>query len=120
MIYRRLDDNGDFILGGGDSEFLSDVEAVAQAIITRIKLLQQEWWENLIEGTPLWQRILGSPAGEASIKAIDSILIKRIIDTQKVNEVKSYESSFDPQTRKYTFQATVNTEYGIVEIEEVL
>lgn len=120
MIYRRLDENGDFVLGGGDREFLSGAPAVAQAIITRIKLLQQEWWENLLEGTPLWQRILGSPVGDKAKKVIDGIILNRIKDTPGVNTIEGYDSTFNPNTREYHFMATVNTEFGLTQLEEVL
>lgn len=120
MIYRRLDSNGDYIIGGGVNEFLSGVEAVAQAIITRIKLLKEEWWENLDEGTPLWQSILGQVAGDKAKKTIDTILLKRIQNTKGVNSLESYDSTFDPQTRNYSFSAVVNTDYGTTTVSEVL
>ena len=117
MIYRSLS-SGDYFLGGGVGEFLSGVEAVAQAIITRIKLLKNEWWEDLEDGTPLWQSILGHAEGD--IKVVDEIILKRISRTVGVKDITEYDSSFDTQTRKYSFKATVDTNYGSVTVEESL
>lgn len=117
MIYRKLNNN-DYSLGGGSSDFLSGVEAVAQAIITRINLLKNEWWENLNDGTPLWQQVLGASGKE--IKVIDKIFIDRIKGTQGVSSIESYESTFDTNTRKYSFVATVNTQYGTTTVEDTL
>lgn len=114
MIYRKLKD-GDYFLGGGSEGFLSGVEAVAQAIMTRLKLLKNEWWENLNDGLPLWQQILG--ASGKNIKLIDKLFLTRIKETPGVKETYNYESTFDPNTRKYSFSVTVNTEYGTTSLE---
>ena len=41
MKYRRMDENGDYIFGLNEQGFLKDNEAVAQAILTKIKLLKR-------------------------------------------------------------------------------
>ena len=38
MRYRKLDANGDYTFGSGSSCFISDHDAVVQAIVTRLKL----------------------------------------------------------------------------------
>ena len=117
MIYRRLDDNGDYIFGQGNAEFLSGVEAVAQAIITHIKLLLGEWWEDVDNGTPLWQSILGTPGTESNLLSIDNIIKDRIMSTQLngenlISTIDSYERNYDPSTRSYSFIAEVTTIYS--------
>ena len=117
MRYRSLK-NGDYFFGGGNNEFLSGVEAVSQAIITRIKLLLNEWWENLNEGTPLWENILGNSGKD--IELVDKIILSRILGTEGVLQVKDYESSFNSETRAYSFKATVDTIYGESILKEAL
>ena len=117
MIYRDFSQK-DYFIGGGTNEFLQGVEAVAQAIVTRIKLLKEEWWENLDDGTPLWQNILGH--SEGNIKLVDEIILKRISGTQGVKDILEYESNFNPSTRGYNFRALVDTNYGSTVIEESL
>lgn len=114
MIYRRLEDN-DYSFGQGSNGFLSQVEAVAQAIVTRLKLLKNEWWENLNEGTPLWQQVLGAHIKD--MKIVDKIFLTRVKGTKGVKSVTDYQSSFNSDTRHYEFQCTVDTEYGQTTVE---
>lgn len=114
MIYRRLDDNGDFVLGQGRGEFYSGVEAVAQAVVTHIKLLLGEWWEDVDNGTPLWQSMLGSPGSEENLNSVDNIIKDRILstklnDTNLITSIDSYERIYSSSTRKYSFEAQVTT-----------
>jgi hypothetical protein len=110
LIYRRLDSNGDYTFGQSKQNFLSDINAVAQAILTRLRLLKGEWWEDTTEGLPLFQQILGTRG--TNKKVVDSLIRSRILDTTGVSGIETYESTFDGETRAYTFTATVNTDYG--------
>ena len=66
MIYRRLDADYDYTFGQGKQDFVSGVDAVAQAIYTRLFLLFGEWWEDQKDGLPLWQSIIGVPGSPNS------------------------------------------------------
>lgn len=114
MIYRRLDADGDYTFGQGQQNFLSGVDAVAQAILTRLKLLYGEWWENQTDGLPQWQKILGVTG--KNIRAVDGIIRERIVGTANVTSLASFTSDFDSETRVYTFTAVVNTAYGQVTV----
>jgi hypothetical protein len=116
MIYRRLDSNGDYILGSGHQTFVSGVDAVRQAIYTRLKLLLEEWWEDRDDGLPLFQSILGARVN--SQQAIDTIIRDRIRGTTDVTDVFDFTSTFDVQTRTYRFQCQVDTAYGEIAIDE--
>lgn len=110
MIYRRLDENWDYCFGRGKKDYLTDLDAVAQAIKSRLLLLYGEWWEDLAEGLPLFEQIIGGPATPSNKNAIDIIIRDRIADTQGVLSVVSFESSF--ADRAYKFTAYVETIYG--------
>lgn len=117
MIYRRLSTDGDYVLGAGNSTFLSGTEATAQAIVTRIKLLWGEWWENINMGTPLWQSILGTPGSDSNLKSIDNILRSRILslklgNTNLIKSIDEYSHEYNHATRSYLFKATVTTIYN--------
>lgn len=113
MIYRRLDINGDYTFGQGGYNFVKDSEAVSQAIQTRILLLYEEWWENLEEGTPLFQNILNQRNTQAGKNAVDIIIKDRILTTQGVIQITDFESSFDTN-KTYTANLSVDTVYGEV------
>lgn len=117
MIYRRLDENGDYVIGRGAGNFYSGVEAVSQAIITHLKLLYGEWWEDVNNGTPLWQSILGKVGSEDNLTSVDNIIKSRILSTNLngtnlVNSIDSFERNYDVENRKYTFKAEVTTIYS--------
>ena len=109
MRYRRLIDN-DYSFGRGRQDFLTDIEAVAQAIKTRLLLLYAEWWEDLEDGLPLWQKIIGVPGNAENIAAIDIVIRSRIEGTAHVQQVLSYYSAYENRT--YTFHCLVQTDYG--------
>lgn len=112
MIYRRLDVNGDYVFGRGKHDYVSGVEAVAQAIKTRLLLLYQEWWEDKEDGLPLFERILGASGNTNNIKAVDYIFKERIQNTTGVLSLLGYDSYYDNNNRKYIFIASVETLYG--------
>ena len=117
LKYRRLDENGDYIFGHSNYDFLEDIEAVAQAIYTKIKLLQGEWWEDVQSGTPLFQSMLGGKVTNNTKDALDLIIRDRILEVDGVNYLQDFESSIDSVKRTYTFKTTVNTIYG--ELQEL-
>jgi hypothetical protein len=108
MKYRRLDSNGDYIFGGGLNDFVQDAYAVAQAIKTKLCLLKGEWWENLDEGLPLFQSILGAPGGQKS--SIDLLYQQRILSVPNVKNIEQVKSSLD--NRVYSFYCVINTTFG--------
>lgn len=117
MIYRQLDNDGDYVLGRGTGEFLKGPEAVAQAIVTNLKLLLGEWWEDVNNGLPLWQSILGQPGSEVNKTSVDNIIRRRILDTKigntpLISSIDDYSSEYSAQTRNYVFEAVVTTIYS--------
>lgn len=117
MRYRRLDVNGDYTFGQNRLAFLLKTDAVAQAIYTRLKLLLTEWWEDPEDGLPLFQAILGARTNRGT-QAIDLILQKRIRNTTDVTDLYDFTSTFDNETRKYTFQCRVDTVYGEITLNQ--
>jgi hypothetical protein len=122
MKYRRLDSTWDMCFGRGNADYLVDSvenpEAVAQAIKTRMLLFTGEWWMNIRDGLPLWQKILGQRVTNKSI--IDRILVDRIRGLKLPNNIKAItnisntSSTLDGDTRAYSFSCVVDTVYGKV------
>ena len=82
MRYRKLDANGDYTFGSGSSCFISDHDAVVQAIVTRLKLWKYEWWEDLEEGIPM-RDLLGSRDLDLAEREIKD----RVLGTIHVNSL---------------------------------
>jgi hypothetical protein len=98
--------------GNGQNNFISDTEAVAQIIATRLKLFQGEWWENLLDGLPMFQKILGSEGTQRNMQVVIELISRRITETVHVVSISSFTATF--QNRRFGFRATVETEFGTV------
>ena len=110
MKYRRLDGNWDYCFGRNKSDFLTDLEAVAQAIKSRLQLLYAEWWEDTEDGLPLWEQIIAIPGSPNNKDAVDIIIRSRIAETTDVLSVLAFSSTYE--NRKYAFECLVATKYG--------
>lgn len=111
ITYRQLGPNNDPIW----PNFFSDIYAVAQAIQTRLLLFEGEWWESLTEGTPMWQSILGH-GGQGNVAAISLLLQQRILGTPYVTGLTSVAATFNSSTRQFQFAASVQTQFGPVQV----
>lgn len=112
IIYRALGPNNDPQMGHGSVNFLTDIDAVAQAVQTRLNLFQGEWWENIAEGTPMWQSILGGSGKVRQQQAVSLILQQRILGTPFVTGIRNVQFLFNVATRQYSFAAVVETQFG--------
>jgi hypothetical protein len=110
MRYRQLDAKGDYVLGFGQGEFyVNQPEAVAQAVLTRLKLYLGEWFIDITDGTD-W---FGSVLGNNTVSLRDVIIKTRILDTNGVNSILSFNSTFNSSTRSYTANVVIDTIYGV-------
>lgn len=120
ITYRAIDaDTYEPLWGQGQSNFISDIDAVAQAIGTRIRLLQGEWWADLHDGTPLFQSMLGVSGVGKNPSAITLALVARIQGTPFVTGISEITTLFDPPTRAFTFSANVQTQFGVVTLQNI-
>ena len=115
ITVRKVDSvTGEPLCGNGQTNFISDGDAVAQIIGQRLKLFQGEWWEDLADGLPMFQQILGGGGSQRSIELMTQIIAKRITDTIFVTSIASMVSTF--QGRKFVFTALVETQFGTIQI----
>lgn len=117
MRYRRLDVSGDMTFGSQQADFLRNTpETVAQAVITRLKLWLGEWFIDQSEGTPFQQAVLGKHTRNSIEPAIRS----RILETQGVSSIDSFDLSINADERIVTINATISTQYGAAAVQGVL
>ena len=113
MRYRKLDAHGDMVFGHGSKDYYKDqVEAVTQAVLTRLMLWTKEWYLDQEEGTPYQEEILGRGTEASSLRAIQ----ERILNTPGVRRLISFDANQDSQARHATFTIELETDYGEVTI----
>lgn len=95
------------------SNFLTDLNAIAQILKSRLLLLQGEWFESTTDGTPIFQQLLGMPT---SIQAVTLMLRQRILGTPYVSGIVSIDITYAPSGRNFSFAAIVQTQFGTVSL----
>lgn len=109
MRYRRLSPDGDANFGESQADFLRDSpEAVAQAVLTRMRLDIGDFFLDTSEGIDWHNKVLGT--GTAGL--YDIAVRSRILGTQGVLDLSAYSSQRNGGTRSLGIQATVETIYG--------
>ncbi|CAD5276570.1 conserved hypothetical protein [Bosea sp. 62] len=117
MLYRKLDENGDYSFGRGPVDFWRDVpDAVAQSVRTRLHLEQGEWYLDSQEGTPWRTQVLGKRTENTR----DLMIQMRVTETPGVNELVSYSSDLNRETRGFSVGLTIDTIYGPASLVEPL
>jgi hypothetical protein len=113
MIYRQLTDDGDMTIGNKNA-YIEGVEAVRQAVVTRLRQLIYEWWEQLEDGVPYWQKIIA----RRDIAEAVRIIRARIEQTTDVIAILVFEHYWNNETRSLTIRAGIQSVYGEFVIEE--
>lgn len=117
---RALDAHHDPMYGQGQSNFLTDIDAVAQIIQTRLLLLKGEWWANLDDGLPVLQEMLG--VGGAGLNSSPAALAiqQTIAGSPYVTSVSNVQTIYNPTNRSFSFSCTVTTAFGELQVSSAL
>jgi hypothetical protein len=107
MTVRRLQDNGDISTSG--TQFIADIEEVAQTVRTNLKLFLGEYFRDITIGTPWFQQILGK--GQ-ELQVREAAIKRQIIQTRGVSSISSFNTDFDLALRKYSVNAGIITPFG--------
>lgn len=99
MRVRAQDSSGDMTFGQSAQNFLVDSPAaVAQIVETTLRLVLGEWYQDLSQGVPYLQGIVGTHSKATA----DQVLISQITAVDNVTSLTDWDSVIDPVTRKYT------------------
>jgi len=114
MRVRKLDEETGDIVTNGDI-WKRDAEAIAQNIKTRLKLFLGEYFRDITEGVPWFEREDGT-AGilvkGVSQAEVESNLRNRILRTDGVIKILTFGTAYAQQERRFVVEASVLTEYG--------
>lgn len=105
-------DPGDFQLSAsGDEVVLTELRLeVAQRLWVAFNFFLGEWFLNLDEGTPWFQRILGKGVQDRD-RVIRAVLGQVILTTEGVHAITKFSYEVDRQ-RKMSFRFTCSLEDG--------
>jgi len=88
-----------------------------QTLKIRLLFFQGEWYLDIKQGLPFYEKIL---VKNPNLPDIDNIIKAEIIDTPEVQELLSYSSDYDPLLRTYAVRFKVRTDFGISEFNETI
>lgn len=114
ILYLRLDENYDVVFDADAA--LTDLQAVAQAIETRLLLLQGEWWQDLNDGTPMFQDVIGRRASGPGLQVMTLAFSQRVSGTPYVSAVLDVSTNYSYITRAFEFKCTAQTSFGNVQV----
>lgn len=108
FAYLALDSDYDPVFADGTS--LTGVQAVAQAVLTNLKLFYGEWWEDVTIGLPVFQGILGQPTTQRNLSAMSLLVQQTTESTPNVTGVGPIEVKFN--NGQFSFSAEFQTAFG--------
>jgi hypothetical protein len=114
MRYRKEGPGGDYVFGNSTLFLVDTPEAVAQAVMTRLRLYAGEWFLDLREGLDL-NMVLGYGTQVTRDREVQ----QRIIETTGVLRIVSYSSNVE-SNRTFRVTCTIDTIYGPTTISEVI
>jgi len=103
----ELDANGEIVV-------LEDLEALRLKVNERLSLFKGTWLLDVNAGVPYLQDIMKKPV-DPGLAA--SILNNEILKEEEVTSIGEIETDLDPDTRVFTYTATINTIYGTTTAE---
>lgn len=112
-----LSATGDYVMGQGGANYLVDSrEAVAQEVQTTLLVFQGEWFLDVTAGVPWFTQV----AGVGTIPIYDQIIKEAILNVEGVTAIAKYSSTLNRATRSLNVSVTINTQFGITQIEVAL
>lgn len=106
----------DVPLVGGDSQE-EKIAYYRQKLKIRLWFFLGEWFLDTSEGTPFHQSIL---VKNPNIPLIDTLLKSRILETEGVTGLESYESTYDSARRSFRVDFQAQTDAGLVTVSETI
>lgn len=108
--------SGDYTFGQGQANFLiNSPEAVAQLVLTNMRLVQGQWFLDKTAGVPYDTAIFG----KSTKLERDQAVRQAITDTEGVLAILAFSSAVEAP-RKYVVQARINTIYGAITVTATL
>ncbi len=97
----------------GNLALANSIEGLRQKVIQKLLFFQGEWFLDVQDGIPYLQDILTRPVDAGMVA---SIFNSAILEEVEVTGLGNVSSSLNPNTRRFSYNAIVNTIFGDMEI----
>lgn len=116
MKYRKQLADGDYSFGNNMQDYLDGQEAIAQAIKTKVLLFYGEWWEDISQGIPMFQSIIGQSNKRNVTNALELLLEDRVKEVPGIAVVNEITSTITDRTISVYIRCTTEND-ELVEVE---
>lgn len=116
---RKMTGEYDYSFGTNSFDFIDGIEAICQRIRTKVLLFYGEWWENLGDGIPMFQSIVGQMNPDSIKRSATVLLTQRILEVEEVRSVDNVEVDIN-DTRGISFIVSVTTDFGEASVEVIV
>ncbi len=106
-----LDENGDWLIAGGDVQLIGDGPAILQACQIALEFFQGEWFLDTSAGVPWWQQVLVKNPAPGQLAGV---FRNALLGVAGVKQVLSLELSYDPPLRSLSVEFEVQTDLGLL------
>ena len=93
------------------------LESVRQRVTERLRFRVKTWFLNLRDGVPYTPNVFGHKTTEGLAARTLTDAIRGVADVTDVTDV---QTSLNPETREFTYQARVHTIYGLMQTSETV
>ena len=100
-------ESNDIVIDNTSFAFVYDDDKILQAVKNRLKVFKGEWFLNLDSGVPYYQEIFTKPV---NVGNVESILKQTVLETDGVQLLTFFETSFDGTSRDFKSQISFITE----------
>ena len=115
MKVAGLSPSGDFVFGRGKASYITDSEAVAQNVVTRLREFRQYWFANVQSGIN-WIGLLGARNTQ---KQIENAVRTTVLQTQGVASLDDFSLTMNRQARHATISVTYTDVYSQTITQEI-
>jgi uncharacterized membrane protein (Fun14 family) len=107
----------DLLISNYDLSLVTDKDYLVQKIKIRLLFIYGEWFLDIEDGLKYYEIIW---VKNPNIALIESAIQATILDIEGVINITQFSTSFSNANRELTINATINTIYGTISLEEVL
>lgn len=108
-----FEDNEPVLDNNGNIKIIEGIESLVENVDQRLQLFKNKYFMNLLAGIPYFEEIIKKPV-DPGLAA--SVLNNEILKEPEVTGIGSVTVDLDRNTRKFRYDATINSIFGDTEV----